>query len=83
MLMLAPIAYRLDSLIRFHEEITKLDLQDSEIASVRCPSVGCSAQYGMLFPFGLSVSQKASHIDLFVQDLEFSCPEHFEKVLLP
>jgi hypothetical protein len=84
MFMLAPIAYRLDSLSGFHEQILKLDLQASEIDSVRCSSVGCSgcsAQYGCYFHLA-SLFQKNSHIDFIVQDLQFSCPEHLGKVLL-
>ena len=82
MFMLAPIAYRLDSVVQFHAEINKWELRDSDVASVRCPSEACSAKYGLLFPWGISVDQKTAHIDCLIQALQYACPAHPEKFLL-
>jgi hypothetical protein len=79
-MLFSPVAYRLDCVAEYEREIQTWSMRDSDIASIRCPEPYCSAQYGLLFPFGLTADQKTACIDFLLQDLRHGCPNHSQKV---
>ena len=75
-LLLVPVAYRVDSASQYQEEIDAWGLKEPDVASVQCPCEGCTVQYGILFPFGLSLEEKVAYIDCLIGELKLACPEH-------